>query len=283
MRKPGELTYSQQRRSLWPSFAVSALFIAIGAGVLLLPHSEQIQTFHSQVLPGDVGGDTTAIFPRSGGPPPLDMLNPYRGRHEGFQGFVNIRPVPELVIPLPLPQDKKAHELAQLDEKDLPSDPVMAGSDTVVTPIDHSEAGFIPATKEPQQELLTRDVQVLNRVDPEYPFVAREAYKEGKINVLVYIDSLGNLTTFPDWIAGETIKTLTFKLDGSIIKFNYAIKEDPQDWFFGKNFLEVLPKWKFIPGIKEGKPVNTLLNIKYTFCIGANCMRYEIQELQSKF
>ena len=126
-----------------------------------------------------------------------------------------------------------------------------------------------------------RDIDVVYKLDPEYPFVARDAGKEGGITVLVYIDSTGELSTFPPWIAGEGIQTLEYTVGNRTKVFNYAVKEDPPDWFFAQNFIKVLRTWVFAPRIVDGNPVNSLLRIKYRFCLGQNCIRYELEQVES--
>ena len=78
----------------------------------------------------------------------------------------------------------------------------------------------------------TREILVVHKENPKYPFVARDAGKEGVIAVLVYIDSIGELSTFPPWVAGEGIQTLEYTVGGERKVFNYAVKEDPPDRFF---------------------------------------------------
>lgn len=208
-------------------------------------------------------------------------INPYAIAHDGFLGFVNLRPVcqaPELIAERP---DVYDPDLAPLGIDSTPSFSTVEGDEEgLFLPEEYTIAdAYLPP--ENVRPPVTRQVQVVYKPDPEYPFVARDAGKEGNITVLVYIDSAGELTTFPDWIGGEEIQTFEYMVGSARRIVNYAVKEEPPGWFFAKNFLKVLPEWVFAPSIRNGKPVSSLLRIKYNFCLGSNCLRYELEQLGS--
>jgi len=208
-------------------------------------------------------------------------INPYAMAHDGFLGFVNLRPVcqaPELIAERP---DVYDPDFAPLGIDSTPSFSTVEGDEEgLFLPEEYTIAdAYLPP--ENVRPPVTRQVQVVYKPDPEYPFVARDAGKEGNITVLVYIDSAGELTTFPDWIGGEGIQTLEYTVGSTRRIVNYAVKEEPPGWFFAKNFLKVLPEWVFAPSIRNGKPVSSLLRIKYNFCLGSNCLRYELEQLGS--
>jgi len=216
-------------------------------------------------------------------PRPVPSLNPYTARHDGFLGFIRLEPtvaVPEQVkISQSLFSDEL--ELAELTSEPILSNSLNQEADTGGYQVAEFEASeFLPQLKTvPPPILAAREIQVVNRVDPEYPWYAKENGKEGKITVLIYIDSTGALSTFPNWIAGEGIKTVEYTVDGESRTANYAFQEDPPEWFFARSFIKVLPEWKFAPRIENGRPVGSLFRIKYTFCLGVNCLKYEFEQL----
>jgi hypothetical protein len=116
----------------------------------------------------------------------------------------------------------------------------------------------------------------MNRVDPEYPFVALDAGREGEVIILLYVDVNGLPAKFPSWLQGDNIGVYSFQTHGIEHSANFAIKEEPKGWFFGANLLKVLPQWSFAPRIENGQPVNSLLRIRYRFCLGGDCSRLQV-------
>jgi len=279
--RPSELQIKYQRNMLF-GLGISVMFsLVLGVWVRSLdgPTSEpaaSADTSHLVILDREQVEDTEKAARTT-----LGGLNPYAKAHEGFLGFVNLRPQehgPERVVE---PPSVFVPDLTPLKADETPSFSAVEGE---------QEGLFVPQAygveMEPMPSRLvsppvTREVQVVHKVDPEYPFVARDAGKEGRITVLVYVDSSGELTTFPPWIVGEGIQTLEYTVGGVSRTIDYAVKEDPPGWFFAQNFVNVLPKWVFSPRIENGKPICSLLRIKYNFCLGSSCLRYELERVGS--
>ncbi|MFZ2541770.1 MAG: hypothetical protein WAW75_08355 [Gallionella sp.] len=280
MRKSGELTYSQQRRSLWPTLTVSAFFGAIGVGIALLPHSEQTQTIHSHALPSDAITDTATVFPKMSGPPALALLNPYRGKHEGFQGFVIIRPVPELVIPLPLPQNKKAHELALSIDEDPLLSATFEENTTVGNGLELSSDIYDIESElnanDIRQQISERKSAVIHWDQPDYPVVAKADFEEGNVVAVVQFNTGGWLSTLPDSFHvkyGDQIQQL--KVEGSgpsrIIEY-FILSEQPTSRGFAESLIKTFPSAQFVPAISKGQAVSELRLVTMKYCLlGPNC------------
>lgn len=210
------------------------------------------------------------------------VYNPYAVCHEGFLGFKDIRPVADMPSPLIEAQLAYTYQStpAEFDEEIGTSFSHTEGTEGYDTGVYISGDGYGWGDEfEPAPVLADRDVAVVHTVEPEYPFVAQEAGKEGQITVLVYVDSTGSLASFPGWIDREGVQSLEFTIRGERRVVNYAVREEPVDWFFAANFLKVLPDWKFTPRIEKGLPVSSLLRIKCNYCLGMNCFRYESEWL----
>ena len=80
---------------------------------------------------------------------------------------------------------------------------------------------------------------------------------EGEVIVLVYINERGVLSPFPLQSEDGKVRMLEY----------YVVKEQPNDWFFAKMLLDVLPQWKFSPRIANGNSVGGFLNIKYSYVL----------------
>lgn len=174
----------------------------------------------------------------------------------GFLGFdVNFKIIPEastrnLSIPSPTVY--------------LPDRPVIQPDSVSFSPIEGDLMGEFYADgydyifrHEKRAESLERDVIVLEKTDPEYPFVAQERGVEGEVIVLVYIDSNGKLSSFPVESDNGGVQTLEY----------YVVREFPGDWFFAQNLIEVLPQWKFGPRLENGDPTGGFLKIKYSYVL----------------
>gem|GEM_PF-5188757 len=118
---------------------------------------------------------------------------------------------------------------------------------------------------------MNHDVIILDKPDPEYPAVAKGAGIEGETNILIYIDSTGNIGPFP---------LQTDNGDITIVNY-YILSEEPKDWFFAKNLLKVLNKWRFCPRIESGKRVGAYLKVKYIYCLGINCKQENLQRISA--
>ncbi len=210
----------------------------------------------------------------------LREFNPYNSQHNGFLGFVDIeidqyvsqpiissRPVPEV-------------ENISISSDDMIfSFSIIEGDDTGIYFPSEGDLTFASRFSGIDYDPISREVQVIHDVEPEYPWVANDAGKEGEVIFLVYIDSLGNLSSFQDRVSGDDIEMFQYMDNGNIRDASFAYREEPQGWYFAQNFIKVLPEWKFSPKIVHGKPVGSFLRIKQYYCLGLNCMRFELNKL----
>lgn len=282
MRRPSDLQIYYQRNLLCGLLFSLALSIVAGIWISRLDGND----FRSQ-LPVHEAGSAVAEDDRN---PLADNdnqryyrnLHPYYRRHDGFLGFVKLQPVAQnLPVSVTRPSDLSTKELdPEISQEEAELWTSVGGAvDLVLSSGDYYDLGT--SKMAPNHNLADRDVEVFRRPDPEYPLFARDAAKEGKITVLVFIDSVGELSTFPDWLDGEGIKTLECQVNGERKMFQYALKEEPKGWFFAENFLKVLPMWTFTPKIESGISVSSLLRIKFYYCLGLNCMRLELEHVES--
>ncbi len=214
----------------------------------------------------------------------LINFNKYSGKHKGFLGFINLIPNREIsqTVTVISPIYTTVDEL-EIDDTPL-SFSIDDGDEIGIYVPDGTEFTYFRQTKKKAIKPISRGVQVIRRVEAVYPWVAYIDGKEGEVSTLVYIDSLGHLSMFPDWIVGDDIHIIEYTINGKLFKAQYAYREEPQGWFFAQNFLKVLSDWRFSPKIKKGKPVGSLLRIKCNFCIGFNnkdCMQYELEQISS--
>ena len=160
-----------------------------------------------------------------------------------------------------------------IDEPDGMNDGIDGFGDATAT----SEADYFADTT---ISFVNRDsITVVRKTDPEYPRVADDAGKEGRVSILVYVDEYGELARFPSDIAKNSrVKLLEFETDGYKQTMEYCVVvEQPQGWFFAKNLLKVLPTWRFLPEVHQGVPSGDFLVVTYHYCKGVNCSRLELQ------
>lgn len=87
---------------------------------------------------------------------------------------------------------------------------------------------------------LDRKPQLINRVQPVYPYEARRKEINGKVILRFVVDSEGNV---------QNIKVLRAEPKG----------------LFEENAREAVKKWRFKPGYFSGEPVNTRVTVPITF------------------
>ncbi|MCP4684077.1 MAG: hypothetical protein GY867_01395 [bacterium] len=280
MVRPSHLqTYYQ--RNMLIGLCVSAL-LACGAGVYLstlqaLP-GQTIPELACDLQPYDKT-DSSQTEPGSDGPG-SGGFNPYAEQHQGFMGFATLYPRQNVPIPAVtrIPSYDLSPDAPESDATLLSYSPFEGDQTGLYVPDGIGFAGAVGAVR--RTEPLNRDIVVVRKVDPEYPYVARMAGKEGQLIVLVYLDSLGRLSEFPPWVSGEGKCTLKYRVAGRRMTADYAYSEDPTDWFFAPNFLRVLPEWRFAPRIENGRPVSSLLRIRYSFCLGLDCGTFRLETLR---
>ena len=284
---PGFELKSSYQRNMLVSMLL-AFFLSVMGGVIALIADPPPSTIVQEPASGFTAKATLAKAGsplRAGSASISALLNPYAQVHRGFLGFRRINPVPEypslpkvgsVDVSVPDPGGPVIDNSGP-GRTDPGSGDADDGEMYVALPDDY----FIPTGSGGPRNVLNREIEVLTQVDPEYPRIALDRLLEGRIAVLVYVDAQGRLSKFPEWLQGER-RSLRRSLDGVERTFEYAMTEDPADWFFGANFLKVLPRWQFVPRIENGRPVDAPLIIKYTFCVAAGCLKYELVPVQSE-
>lgn len=112
----------------------------------------------------------------------------------------------------------------------------------------HPLSDLFSLPNSPDRILTSSPIKLAYRVSPEYPWVAREAGKEGKVVIKLLIDVNGKPIPF----------------DGKLCE---VISEEPRDWFFAQKLLEVIEYWRFVPHIEDGRPMDYYLELCYTYGI----------------
>ncbi len=202
----------------------------------------------------------------------------------GFLGFIDLRPrdvaLPDPLTTVPSEIYAVGPPILFNEEEPISFSPVEGDEDIVVIPFDADY--FFSEQPEPEKELLNRPCSVTYKPDPQYPLFAEEEGKQGKVVILVFIDSTGNKVPFPLGLEGD-IQTLEYVVQGREHTFDYVVaEEEPTGSFFASSFIRVLPQWRFLPKVENGIAVNTWLLITYQFCTGINCSRLELKQMREK-
>lgn len=123
----------------------------------------------------------------------------------------------------------------------------------------------------PPPVLLNRSIGFAYKVLPDYPLIALEVGKSGKVTVLVYVGVDGNLLKFSknksEYFLAGSENNLLFDI----------IFESPKDWFFASNVKKVIPRWRFLPHIEDGKPVGCFLRLTCHFNPQNNMVDFMIE------
>ncbi len=280
MRRPSDLQIQYQRNMLIAQFCLMTCAVITGL-FLSLPSSDsksiisQVHSVQNLHLSENVNMSEPIAAKLS------FVIKEYTGQLSGFLGFVNLNPIKDIsqAITIVPPIYKTDSEIDIPDESQL-SFSIDEGDDVGIYIPDGTEFLYNKKTVIKLTGPFNRNVQVLKRIKPQYPLVARNGRKEGEISTLVYIDSEGFLSTFPDWISDEGVETIEYIINGQSHIAQYAYIEEPEGWFFAEKFLQVLFDWRFSPKIEDGKAVGSLLRIKSNFCINvANCAALELEEV----
>lgn len=208
----------------------------------------------------------------------LATLNPYARQHEGFLGFKDLRPSKTgSILPLPVPPITINQLSVEIPPSDVyPSFSIEEGNDTgffIPRDVEIVDANLFSKKIKNDQQVVNHPCSVLTKVDPEYPYVAREKNKEGTVAVIVPIDPSGYIGTLSEDILqdfkarGYRIVTVEYQLVSGIKKKGDVVValEEPADWFFAANLVKVLSNWTFAPWIENGVPVKSFMTIGYQF------------------
>jgi protein TonB len=173
-----------------------------------------------------------------------------------FVRAIEVRPYhPQSAIPTPI---EKVQELEQIEEPPPPPKPklpveVKEAEEEEAT--EEEEIEFAPTTEfnelqapPPPKVAETYEFfaveikpQVIKRVEPKYPEIARKAGIEGKVFVKVLVDTLGNVATV------------------EILKSTNPIFVEPA--------VNAAKQWKFKPGYQRDRPVRVWVAIPFIFKI----------------
>ncbi|HWR83796.1 MAG TPA: hypothetical protein VN285_10860 [Candidatus Deferrimicrobium sp.] len=147
-------------------------------------------------------------------------------------------------------------------------------------------------------ESVKQNVRLVRKVDPEVPELAQQYGREGEVDVLLYIDAAGQATPFSAHIdtwdqaapyverpgqSSNALETQYFSCrwhngDSAQLKVyidscsshnelpNLVLRENPKQYGFAINLLDVLPKWRFAPAVDDRQPVGQFVIIKFRYC-----------------
>jgi hypothetical protein len=258
MSKPNEQQVLYQRNMLL-GILTATLCAAITAVVLLLASPPTVGS--------PDGASSEVIEIRLGKTPQSRVGKALSGmltkKGPGFLGFeAQIRIIPDqpasivtspkVAVP-PLPPSLTATDP---DLKMEPA-PLSTGIDQFSLPA----GDYLPeADTLKSARLLNHDVVVMQRIDPEYPLVARQARKEGQVTLRICVGANGQL---------KPLEVETVKRHKRVVQqvMYVVVHEQPGGYFFAENLVKVLPYWAFVPKIENGSPVEAQLDVTYRFVL----------------
>lgn len=120
------------------------------------------------------------------------------------------------------------------------------------------ETGEYVSQFEPSVELLNRSVGIISARKPDYPLIALERRLEGEVELLLLVDSLGQVARFPFQRNDRPTEIVDHLL----------LKEEPTSWFFAQNSLTALKDWRFYPAVEHGRVVSSFLKVHIRFALG---------------
>jgi len=208
----------------------------------------------------------------------LARMNPFADEHIGFLGFTNLRPRKDMPI-LPLnPPLVMTTDPEQATEAfpEVTSFSLTPGDDTgIYIPYGYilDPSRIASLSKNTDSRFVDHPCTVLTKVDPQYPYVAQDAGKEGQVTVVVSLDDEGHMTSLPADMAQEfadrgcRIHAVQYEVSASMSRTVEVavIKEAPPDWFFAANLLKVISEWRFDPWVVDGTPVSSFMTISYQY------------------
>lgn len=193
----------------------------------------------------------------------------------------NVRVIPEKPTPIIARQlETPVHTLVDIAVQPDTNISVSDLEKAAIGPYVPEHAEYVATAPPPETTVVVPTVKsssVIEYIEPEYPMFAREHGKEGVAKLIVYIDTLGNLTLFPEILMRKLkdtleVQTMTAKIGGEKRRFNYVVcAEQPTDFFFAKSVANVVSKWKFRAATIDGKPINDMLVITHVFCLSGDC------------
>ena len=277
--RPNRLQVTYRRNILLANATVCVL-AGIGSWLALLPgHPETVR-----FTPARTSIDVRQEAELSSSSGPGHQRRPNEMQRDGFLGFVRLdkqfvgtpavdllpQPAGDTREPAPSPLDFNPSE----ESVNLSYEPEAVAADA---------AYASPSQPEAERWAANLDIDIVSKTDPEYPFVAREADKQGRVSILIYVGEDGKVSAFPEGTTAHnyTIQSREFTVDGRRNRFDYVIAlEEPDGWYFSDNLLKVLPSWVFRPEIRNGHTVSDFLIVTYSFCLGGDCLGLQLQSIK---
>ena len=292
--RPSELQTKYQRNMSYSLLCTTG--IALGVAFLIFGMDNGIERPMSLVYINDITADTSVSVHRKQDVRPaktmLAAMNPYAKEHQGFMGFVTLRPqaqAPERAVPKPMAAQAVPEDLTG-DDTIFSYSPV-AGDDTGLFvggggTINALEVG-LPDMGDGPGMRINRPVTLVYSPNPNIPPLAEMDEKEGYVEVLLLINprgepeffscrskqdsaaSAGPVFELEVVLRNQDKTTLQFYIDrsdNSNSLLYVKLEEKPKEYHFAENRLEVLPKWKFSPAVRNGQPVSSFVVIQYHYC-----------------
>jgi hypothetical protein len=212
-------------------------------------------------------------------------LNPYERQHKGFLGFRGFHVIDESPEQPPVQPPRVSTRDLNVLELDTALSYSDLESDTGIGVYEPQIADYLPEDADTSPgAAVNRDVELIAKVLPKVPFMAKENNRVGYVEVLLYVDSTGAVSPYaaaPQPLNDSSGLCLEFVMkDGRTARLRFyvdsndavntcqylVVKEDPREYGFAKNLTDVLPGWVFSPKIKDSRPVGTFVRICFHFC-----------------
>jgi hypothetical protein len=241
---------------------------------------------HARVIESSVAIRDTSIIERDStrhAQHLLPLFNPFARRHEGFLGFATLRLVPDEPSPVSAPTPMAILVPEVVPDEFNVSYSLTPGADTgLFLPEGVRLSPFLPA--DTSHKSVNLPVRLVHSVKPKVPPIATWNNKDGYVEVLLFVDSLGNQQHFscrklrqteasgPAFtlsvvVKGEKTGSLEFYVDSRENNLLYVnLVERPKDYHFADYLMGVLPQWTFAPAVRDSRPVSSFVIIQYRFC-----------------
>jgi hypothetical protein len=283
-----KVTY--QRNMIMAQLVVIGLCGLVLLGSYVADQAQPARDCHVRVIESSVVIRDTSIIKRDSIRHARHMLprfNPFAYRHEGFIGFATLRPVSAEPRPVSAPEPVAVLVPEVVPDEFNVSYSLRSGADTgVFLPEGVRLSQFLPA--DTSHNSVNLPVRLIHSVKPKVPPIATWNDKEGYVEVLLLVDSLGNQQHFscrkhrPPQASGPAFSldvlgkggktgSLEFYVDqreNNLLYVNLA--ERPRDYHFADYLMGVLPQWTFAPAVRNSRPVASFVIVQYRFCRGAD-------------
>jgi len=126
---------------------------------------------------------------------------------------------------------------------------------------------------------MSLNAEIIVTEEPEYPWVALEARKEGTVIFVLQIGKTGELAPFSVRAlrTDRSAVNMEVYVDGTndelLVLF---LDEDPEGWFFRDKVEDVVFRWVFVPAVEEDVPVSRFVEVTYRFCLTDRCRKLAV-------